>query len=328
MRLADTVGPRLVMALVLGMAVGLTSCGGPGGSGGEGAEGGDAAGGAESTAASVVASEGAPDGLVAAVAPGDEGAAPAADAERAGSARTPTSEWTDRRAVEAADEAFPHSAHRELDCQRCHGRPSTHLTHAGAECTACHARPRAFADMQTLASAECAACHHRNATNRDCGSCHQRAELGPRPVLASVATASGARVRVRRLTFAHERHSALSCTGCHAEPVTRSFGEDCSLCHTAHHRPEATCISCHDAGQVDAHQNVVHAGCAGGGCHEAATVTRFQPTRNVCLVCHTAQVDHEAGQECRSCHVGLLDAPGARPGPGARGTASSPSEAP
>lgn len=319
MRLADMEGPRLVMALVLGMAVGLTSCGGPGGSGGEEAEGGDAAGGAEPSTAAVVAAEGSGDALV----------TPAvAVAEREGADRTPTSEWTDRRAVEAADEAFPHSAHRELDCQRCHGRPATHLTHAGAECTACHARPRAFTDMPTLESAQCAACHHRNATNRDCGSCHQRAELGPRPVLASVATASGAQVRVRRLTFAHERHSALSCTGCHAEPVTRSFGEDCSLCHTAHHRPEATCISCHDAGQVDAHQNVVHAGCAGGGCHAAATVERFQPTRNVCLVCHTAQVDHEAGQECRSCHVGLLGAPGARPGPGARGTASSPSGAP
>ena len=47
----------------------------------------------------------------------------------------------------------------------------------------------------------------------------------------------------------------------------------------------------------------VHQGCDGSGCHEDASVAALPAARNVCLACHTKQVDHKPGRDCAPCHL-------------------------
>lgn len=241
---------------------------------------------------------------------------PAPDAGSAPVDATPTAAWSDRRAMAEVDAAFPHSEHRDVDCERCHVRPSSHVTHTDASCTACHGRPAGFDGLPRRPAIECAGCHHEDNADRSCTSCHDRDREGPRPVLTTVRTAGGEEARVRRVVFSHALHADRSCTGCHTEAVTRSFGGECSACHESHHTARADCRGCHEAEGLAVHESSnVHAGCAGSGCHEDAVVMALEPNRNVCLTCHTGQVDHKVGRECGECHVGMMSSlAGARGG--------------
>lgn len=220
--------------------------------------------------------------------------------------RTTTAEWSERRLIAEVDAAFPHSEHRTVECERCHQRPATHVTHTEMECVGCHARPAGFASLPDRSRRECASCHHAD-TERSCRSCHQTDEVGPLPVLATVKVGSSDNVRVRKLSFAHSVHASRDCRSCHDDPVTRHFEGDCSSCHAEHHTRDASCATCHADAAVPAHTNAVHAGCAGGGCHEDAVVLALQPTRNVCLTCHAGLAPHKPGQECTTCHVGFTE---------------------
>lgn len=66
-------------------------------------------------------------------------------------------------------------------------------------------------------------------------------------------------------------------------------------------------MTCHVGVQTPIHSDQVHAGCAGGGCHDQDPVLSLRPTRNVCEVCHQDRVDHRPGRECTECHVGFGD---------------------
>lgn len=223
--------------------------------------------------------------------------------------RSTTAAWSERRLVAEVDAAFPHSEHRSVDCELCHQRPATHRTHTDMECVGCHARPAGFAMLPERSARECASCHHAD-PERSCRSCHESDDVGPRPVLATVAVAGGDLVRVRNLSFAHAVHSGRECQVCHEDPVTRHFDGDCASCHAEHHTPDAACASCHTDADVPVHTNAVHAGCAGGGCHGDAVVLALQPTRNVCMTCHTDLATHRPGRECTTCHVGFSESLG------------------
>lgn len=219
----------------------------------------------------------------------------------------PTRRWTERREVAEVDAAFPHSDHRDVDCQRCHTRPAGHVTHTDVECTRCHGRPAGYAELPVKSARECAACHHDAGRATACSSCHESGSRRATPVLAAVPVGDGGQVRVRTMTFDHGLHGGQACTRCHTEPVTRAFTGDCSSCHDEHHTPESNCTACHQATGLEAHAGArVHTGCAGAGCHADTRVLSLAPSRNVCLACHADLVDHHVDRECTQCHVGTL----------------------
>ncbi|MDX1673780.1 MAG: hypothetical protein R3314_03165 [Longimicrobiales bacterium] len=212
-----------------------------------------------------------------------------------------------RRAMEAVDSLFPHSAHRTVGCQRCHQRPRGHATHRQIECVSCHGRPAGFASLPERTAEECAACHHRDVATRSCRACHERDQVGERPVLVAVRAAGADEARVRRLDFDHDDHASRECRACHTTAVTLEYGRECESCHEYHHTQDARCMTCHVEVESPVHSGSVHEGCAGGGCHGNAPVLSLTPTRNVCQVCHQDLVDHRPGQECTECHIGFGD---------------------
>ena len=222
----------------------------------------------------------------------------------------------ERRAMVAVDEAFPHSEHRTIDCQRCHQRPPGHATHDRIECRACHGRPAGFASLPERTARECAACHHSEVETRSCRSCHEADEVGARPVLVAIQAAGADEPRVRTLTFDHDDHQSRECLTCHTTSVTLRFGRDCASCHEYHHQQDARCMTCHVDVRTEAHSGDVHAGCGGGGCHGDAPVLSLAPERNVCQVCHQDMVDHRPGRECTACHIGFGDSLRERAGGG------------
>lgn len=227
--------------------------------------------------------------------------------EQAGEGVELADRQADRRAMEEVDAAFPHSAHRTVECQRCHQRPSGHATHRDQECRACHGQPEAFATLAALSPRECATCHHADPGQRPCRSCHAADDVGARPVLVAIKATGADEARVRRLTFDHADHQSRECLTCHTTSVTLQFGRECASCHEYHHRQDARCMTCHQDVETPVHTASVHAGCAGGGCHGDAPVLSLSPTRNVCQVCHQDRVDHNPGIECTVCHVGFGD---------------------
>jgi hypothetical protein len=54
---------------------------------------------------------------------------------------------------------------------------------------------------------------------------------------------------------------------------------------------------------VKAHDRRVHFTCEGSGCHEATSLPKPVTARAVCLSCHTKQVGHEPGGDCKTCHL-------------------------
>ncbi len=217
----------------------------------------------------------------------------------------PVMSLTLRQALASVDYAFPHSKHAGVDCLRCHRRPTSHVTHPEAPCTACHGRPTVLASLPRPDRMECLGCHHANAPDRPCERCHEAAPRDPIPQRLAVITAGGRAPRARTVLFDHARHAGRACTGCHTTPVTRAFGAGCGSCHESHHRAEAECATCHDGRGIGAHTDRSHLGCAGAECHEDRTVLALAPTRNVCLICHGARIDHYPKQECATCHVGF-----------------------
>jgi hypothetical protein len=114
------------------------------------------------------------------------------------------------------------------------------------------------------------------------------------------------------MPFDHRFHSDEECSQCHRRAPLLAASARCAECHDDHHRPEADCSACHAADDVAAHGADVHRGCAGSGCHEDPRVLALPFSRPVCLVCHSAQVNHQPGRGCEECHV----TGGALPGEG------------
>jgi hypothetical protein len=107
--------------------------------------------------------------------------------------------------------------------------------------------------------------------------------------------------QTRSLSFPHQRHGSLECTGCH-QGTEKPAGEVCANCHENHHREGARCIACHQAAPADTHPIEVHEeGCA--DCHGDGIFPAIQKTRNFCIVCHQDRIEHNADENCVECHL-------------------------
>lgn len=203
-----------------------------------------------------------------------------------------------RRSTRA--ESFPHEAHREIDCAVCHDEPQGHATHEDVACASCH---EASADVRVMALAprDCQSCHHRADQPRPCTTCHER-PAGVLSVQQQLDLSVWAAPRARTLGFDHSLHGELSCEQCHRARPALLPAESCASCHAEHHTEEARCVTCHVEPPPGTHDVQVHLTCSGSGCHRAPDVEAMATSRNVCLVCHRQQENHEPGGDCVECH--------------------------
>jgi hypothetical protein len=186
--------------------------------------------------------------------------------------------------------------------------PFSHAVHRGLTCTACHsAAGPSHGTVMLRSMRDCQQCHH-DATVRKLGGgadaclhCHQREALPARTLAVTVRTSTSTRPLTRDLPFAHATHANVSCAHCHTTPVTLAAPVECGSCHANHHEAARDCRTCHAA--YDAHiGQQVHTGCGGSGCHTDRATLALTSARNVCLSCHTKQVDHKPGRDCGTCH--------------------------
>jgi nitrate/TMAO reductase-like tetraheme cytochrome c subunit len=184
-------------------------------------------------------------------------------------------------------------------------RPFRHSTHAALQCTRCHASAEQHGALRVRAPADCAACHHAAANQERCAACHTSAQLaGEYSQTVQISMSVWPAPRERRLSFAHERHAALSCQACHQEAPRLAAALSCTGCHVQHHSVARNCTSCHqDVNATSAHDRRVHLSCEGSGCHNGETLPRPVDARAVCLACHATRVNHQPGRECASCHL-------------------------
>lgn len=206
---------------------------------------------------------------------------------------------------------FPHEPHFEVACGVCHTRVPGHDGHATLGCTECH--EAASPDPRRVVTAEtCQACHHGNTQGRTCADCHPAAPAGARAVPVSVRVAGREPLATRALPFEHERHETVACAQCHTGPAPMATPRPCTACHADHHVSAARCLTCHSP-PASAHGLGAHRTCGGAGCHTDVVVLRLTQSRQVCLVCHAGQEDHETGQECSKCHLSAGQALAGRP---------------
>lgn len=196
-------------------------------------------------------------------------------------------------------ESFPHNAHAQISCAVCHEVPQGHGTHEDVACAQCH-QASANATVVALTPAQCQSCHHSPNQTRPCVTCHES-----RPTVTTVQQFDlevWDAPRSRTLSFDHGLHSGLQCSSCHKALPSLTPAEPCASCHANHHTAQAECTACHVQPAADAHDVEVHLTCSGSGCHRVPDVEAIATSRNVCLVCHRAQTDHEPGGDCIQCH--------------------------
>lgn len=208
------------------------------------------------------------------------------------------------------------------DCRSCHGPGGTtaamaamattsatsgflHDRHAALKCAACHAAGEGHATIPSLSPADCQACHHSPAGAAACGACHPSSELaGSRRVNVSMTLSRATPARRHQLPFDHARHAGMACTACHIGALDGPVNVDCAACHGAHREADLTCRTCHAAPPPGVHPIRVHeTGCAGSACHDTPALTALPRPRELCLACHGAQVDHQPGKACATCHL-------------------------
>lgn len=249
--------------------------------------------------------------------PGTDAPPPDLPPERAESPPTPAPDRTDVVALAAPPAtappgAFPHVEHRSLACRTCHASVPGHGTHGDVECTTCHPRPTGQEVRPTRSWEGCMACHHSPERRAEgCPSCHGSSEDGSfvLPVREPPAAGESARDPTGGLPFSHDPHRAVPCASCHEGGTSLAVERSCDSCHERHHRPDASCMTCHDDVR-DAHDAQAHLGCGGDGCHTSPTVLALPESRSVCLTCHQDRAQHEPGRECATCHAtGRPDAP-------------------
>jgi nitrate/TMAO reductase-like tetraheme cytochrome c subunit len=175
------------------------------------------------------------------------------------------------------------------------GRDFDHERHvllAGLNCTDCHTSLEEHGGTKLEGLASCNACHHRRIEPMNCARCH--------------AGAGGAPAELREHPtgdFPHTAHmeAGLECSLCHQPPAMSVTELRCETCHESHHQPDAACISCHRERAKPKHALAfAHLQCT--QCHgdKATGLTRW--TRQVCTVCHTDRVEHNAPADCHLCH--------------------------
>jgi hypothetical protein len=170
-----------------------------------------------------------------------------------------------------------------------------HVVNGGLGCAACHTPLEDHGKITLGSTADCQGCHHRGAEPSTCGRCHAGANGVPAGVIPLPAG-----------DFAHAVHVGigLPCATCHQSPTMSAANLTCDNCHGAHHLPGATCLACHRAetGVKAKHMQaaIAHRPCT--GCHGDKVAGLTQWSRQVCTVCHTDRVQHNAPVACDRCH--------------------------
>jgi hypothetical protein len=187
------------------------------------------------------------------------------------------------------------------------GRPFEHRRHERVSCRSCHGTGAEHRTILVRTPRDCAGCHHDERRAQACADCHGTERLPqPAPVAAAMSLSVWDSARTRALPFNHDVHArggaGLTCRDCHRTPVTLARDRACASCHTEHHRPEATCATCHLPTKQGTHTPEVHLSCAGAGCHAPAVAPPPTLSRTLCLTCHAAQKEHEPGGTCAACH--------------------------
>jgi hypothetical protein len=225
---------------------------------------------------------------------------PAVDEARDSTAQTPPA-ITIRPVSNIDPDRFPHSAHETVECATCHTSIPGHTAHQAIGCAQCHAA--APGERARPSAAQCDACHHGPAQTLPCSACHGGAPASTfqRPVLVRFSVKQTDTRLI--LPFEHGRHAGQSCSMCHVAEADIAAVPECSACHESHHDETRRCLTCHTSSPLALHDRQAHVGCGGSGCHTDAAVTSLAHTRQVCLVCHATQEDHEPGSECALCHI-------------------------
>jgi hypothetical protein len=182
----------------------------------------------------------------------------------------------------------------------------SHQKHKELACTSCHSADRSHGELLVRGRNDCAACHHATTQKAGCRECHDDRQLGKQMALAvPVKTTVTSKEITRTLPFQHAQHAKTECKACHSNGPTLEFDRGCASCHDDHHVAVRDCKTCHtSAPPKSAHaRDRVHQGCDGSGCHQDASVAALPAARNVCLACHTKQVDHKPGRDCAPCHL-------------------------
>ena len=186
-----------------------------------------------------------------------------------------------------------------------------HIQHEAVQCVACHQMETTHGASLIQTFEDCRGCHHTGPAVQDCSACHVDVEVQEQVfTLRRTFTLSVEEVPTEReLPFGHGAHGDLQCVQCHEEGPSFAVPDlDCQSCHEEHHAVSASgCLSCHQEPASEAHELVVHATCAGSGCHEDVPVGNAPRNRTGCLWCHQDQAEHEPEDECVSCH--LMPAP-------------------
>lgn len=169
-----------------------------------------------------------------------------------------------------------------------------HVLIAGLDCTDCHTSLEQHGGTKSQSIADCNACHHRRIDPMNCARCHEGAGGAP---VAPQEHPTG--------DFPHTSHlnAGFECSTCHQPPAMSAREIRCESCHESHHQPEVSCISCHRDRAKQKHA-LAFAHLQRTQCHgdKAAGINRW--TRQVCTVCHTDKVEHNAPADRHLCHVG------------------------
>lgn len=184
-------------------------------------------------------------------------------------------------------------------------QPFQHKPHRTVACKACHETADGHGVVKTSAVTNCSGCHHTARNVARCTSCHAAARL-TRTFTRTIAVRSSVSdtARTKTLTFAHTTHARVDCKSCHQNAARMRTVSSCESCHEDHHTEQRTCTTCHtNVNKVKEHNREAHLTCAGSGCHKTTVTGSLQTQRNVCLACHTEQVDHEPAGDCASCHM-------------------------
>jgi hypothetical protein len=182
----------------------------------------------------------------------------------------------------------------------------SHAKHKNLECKSCHRADRSHGELLVRSRNDCASCHHSPTQKIECKRCHADRQLGKQLALTvPVKTTVSTSIATRELAFKHAVHAKTECKECHTKAPSLEFDRGCASCHADHHEAKRDCTTCHSTvPRVAAHpRDQVHQGCGGSGCHQDASVISLAATRNVCVACHTKQVDHKPGRECAKCHL-------------------------
>ena len=181
----------------------------------------------------------------------------------------------------------------------------SHGDHRGQMCASCHSSRVRHGELLVNSVADCQRCHHSGPERTQCSTCHDVAALDRATLQTeqSFLVVAKHATEARRLPFEHARHQGFPCAQCHNNPLSRApDGAACATCHASHHRPAANCAACHaGANGLTTHKVADHPNCASASCH-GSRAANLPATREMCLMCHTAQARHVPGKVCEQCH--------------------------